>query len=76
MSYSNRPAHPRSVAEYLVAAYEVDESTAKRLVEENDDVVLSAAEMGSFAYFPGDKIASKAGLAEREGFEDDDESED
>jgi hypothetical protein len=68
MNPTHAAASLYAVAE-LSAAYEVDETTAKRLVADNDDSIQAAIRNRSHAYYPADQIASIAGLTEREDFD-------
>lgn len=78
MNPANVEATPRSIAAYLVAAYEVDEATAAQLVasEEHAEAVRKATTFRSHAYYPGESIASAAGLTAREGYDLDEEEDD
>lgn len=74
MNLSNRPANPLTVREYLTCAYlDVSEERARELVDEHHEDVETAMRLGSYAYFPGDKIAAAAGLTEDPDYTDEEE---
>jgi hypothetical protein len=68
---SNRVTTSSGVVEYLVEAYEVDKEKARDLVHNHAAIINDAIDMASFNYYPGDKIATLAGLTPKEGYDPD-----
>lgn len=55
------------VVRYLVENYEIDANGARALCEapEAKEQIDTAKRLGSYSYYPGDKIAGAASLVER-----------
>lgn len=77
------PAHQTAtrdtVRAYLLAAYQVNESTvdeAMRTVEAIADLEKAGPPFNSHAYYPGDKIAARHSWAENPDYDIDEEDED
>jgi phosphopantothenoylcysteine synthetase/decarboxylase len=68
---SNVVASPIAVRAYLVRHYHVTDEQAAELVHNYADRVQTDSNIGSFAYYTGDYIATEENLSSREDEDDD-----